>query len=57
MFINILIILVSLVGWVKNFIKFINCDFNLPYRAEVIYSLGLIPVVGVVTGWLNIKDE
>ena len=40
-------------GWVKNIIKLSDCDFKEPYKAEVIHIIGLIPPIGMVTGWLN----
>lgn len=49
-----LIILILSTGWVKNIIKLSNCDFNAPYKAEIIHSLGIIPPVGMITGWLNV---
>ena len=42
------------VGWVKNVIKLADCDFSAPYRCEVIHGIGLIPPVGMVTGWLDV---
>jgi len=41
-------------GWVKNIIKLTRCDFEKPYKAEIIHAAGLFPPVGAVTGWLNI---
>lgn len=41
-------------GWVKNIVKFTKCDFKTPYKAEIIYGVGLLPLVGAVTGWLNV---
>lgn len=41
------------IGWVKNIIKLSDCDFDAPYKAEVIHVAGLFPPVGMVTGWLN----
>lgn len=41
-------------GWVKNLIKFSDCDFEAPYKAEVIYGIGMIPIVGMVTGWVDV---
>ena len=52
--IQIAILLVVGAGWVKNIIKLSNCDFQAPYKAEVIYGIGLIPPVGMVTGWLDV---
>lgn len=52
--IQILLILVIGTGWVKNIIKLSDCDFQAPYKAEVIHTIGIIPPVGMVTGWLNV---
>jgi len=41
-------------GWIQDIIKLSNCDFKAPYKAEVVYGIGLIPVVGMVTGWLDV---
>jgi len=41
-------------GWVKNIIKLSNCDFKAPYKAEIIHGVGIIPPVGMITGWLNV---
>jgi prepilin-type N-terminal cleavage/methylation domain-containing protein len=41
-------------GWVKNLIKLARCDFEAPYKAEIIHSVGLLPPVGMVTGWMDL---
>jgi hypothetical protein len=48
-----MIVIVVGIGWVKNVIKLANCDFEAPYKAEVGHTVGLIPPVGMVTGWLD----
>ena len=45
------------VGWVKDIIKFSNCDFESPYKAECVYGVGLFPPIGMITGWLDIEDS
>jgi len=57
MIVMVLIIIIIFTGWVKNIIKLSNCDFEAPYKAEIIYGVGLIPPVGAVTGWLDIGDQ
>ena len=54
MIFGLVVVAVVAVGWVKNVIKLANCDFEAPYRAEVIHAVGLIPPVGMVTGWLDV---
>jgi len=41
-------------GYVKNVIKLSDCDFEAPYKSEVIHGIGLFPPIGAVTGWLNV---
>jgi len=50
----LLFIVIIAIGWVKNIIKLSSCDFEAPYKAEIIYCIGLIPPVGAVTGWLDL---
>ena len=50
----LLIIVFVGVGWVKNLIKLSECDFEPSYKAEVIHTIGIIPVVGMITGWLDL---
>ena len=43
-----------LVGsWVGNIIKFTDCDFEAPYRCEVIHGAGILPGVALVTAWFG----
>lgn len=51
--IQITVILVVGTGWVKNLIKLSSCDFESPYKAEVIHAVGLVPPIGMVTGWMD----
>ena len=53
MFIQLFILIIVGTGWVKNLIKLTECDFEPSYKAEVIHIVGLIPPVGMVTGWLD----
>ncbi len=54
MVIYVVILLAIGTGWVKNLIKLSECDFESPYKAEVIHAIGIIPPVGMVTGWLDL---
>ena len=46
-----------LTGWVKNVVKLAHCDFQSPYKAEVVHAVGILPPVGMITGWISIDDE
>ena len=50
----VVLILAVAVGWVKNLIKLTDCDFDAPYKCEIIHTVGLIPPVGAITGWLDV---
>lgn len=52
--IYLVILLVIGTGWVKNVVKLAECDFEAPYKAEVIHTVGLVPFIGMVTGWLDV---
>ena len=55
MMIFVLVIVVTvMVGWVKNVIKLADCDFIAPYKCEVVHGVGIIPPVGMITGWLDV---
>lgn len=48
------ILLLLGVGFIKNIIKLIHCDFEAPYKCEIIHIIGLAPPVGAITGWVNV---
>ena len=52
----VLVAIVIFTGWVMNIVKLSNCDFKAPYKAEVIHGVGVIPVVGMITGWMDLGD-
>lgn len=49
------VVLLGLTGWVKDIVKLVHCDFQAPYKCEVIYGVGVTPA-GAIIGWLNIED-
>ena len=55
--IQIAIVILIFGGWTMNLIKLIDLDFEAPYKAEVIRTAGIIPPVGAIVGWIEIKDE
>lgn len=52
----ILVVIVGFIGWVKDIIKFIHTDFHAPYKAEIIYGVGISTGAGAIIGWFNIED-
>lgn len=51
-----LITILLFVGYVRGVVKFVQCDFKAPYKAEVIYGVGIITGLNAVIGWFNIAD-
>ena len=49
----LLIAALAITGWVKNIIKLSGCDFQSPYKCEVIHAVGIIPPVGAVVGYMD----
>jgi len=43
----------TVIAWIVNLIKFVNLDFQEPWRDEIIHGLGVIlPVASWVTAWM-----
>lgn len=54
---SIVTIILGTVGWGLNIVKLCQCDFEAPYKAEVVRAIGIpIPLVGAVAGWCDIDD-
>lgn len=44
-------------GWGMNIYKLVKCDFETPYKTEIIRGIAIIPPVGAVAGWMDIGEE
>ncbi len=54
--ISLIFSLVYIVTWGANLVKFADCDFNSPYRCELIHGVGVVvPAASLVTVWF--KDD
>jgi hypothetical protein len=48
----LLVVAVFAMAWIINIAKFFNCDFDAPYKEEVIHFLGIIIAPGsIITAW------
>ena len=54
--ISFLVIAFLAVGEIKCIVKFIKCDFEPDYKAEVVYGIGLISY-GPIIGWCNVGEH
>ena len=51
------VVVLAFAGWIGNIVKLTKCDFEAPYKSEVIRSIGIvIPPVGIITGYMDIQD-
>ena len=46
-------VLLFALAWVVNAVKFVNCDFDAPYRCEVLHGIGLVPLLAPVFVWAD----
>ena len=53
----VIFILYILAAWVVNLVKFVQLDFEEPYKAEVIRGVSIIPVISMVTAFMTIGEE
>ena len=44
-------------GWGMNLYKLVHADFEAPYKTEIIRSIGILPIVGMFTGWMTLGEE
>lgn len=53
----IAVILIFLVSWVWNVVRFTSCDFESNYRCEVIHGAGVfVPFLSIFTVWFDTDD-
>ena len=50
---QVLFLLVVLISWGVNVYRFAECDFESPYKCEIIHAVGVIPIASVVTVWFD----
>jgi len=49
----ILIVLYLISSYIACIVNFLWCDFASPYKAEIIYGIGLFTGLGSLYGWFN----
>jgi len=51
------ILVAPVVGYFRNIVKLVSCDFEAPYKTEIVRAVGLVPIVGMITGYMTIGEE
>ena len=41
----------TIIAWGVNLVKLLKCDFEAPYKDEIIHAIGLIPGASMITCW------
>jgi ABC-type multidrug transport system permease subunit len=54
---TIILALALVLGEILCIYKFVKCDFNEPYKAEIIYGVSCISGFGSIVGYININDK
>lgn len=53
----IILTIAMCIGWGKSIYKLTECDFQPPYKCEILYGIGiLVPPIGAFIGWRDISD-
>lgn len=51
--VSLITIMVVISSWIVNLIHLTDCDFESPYKCEIIHLAGLVPPVALVTAWIG----
>jgi len=51
------IYIAMIVGYVKCVINFVSCNFEPIGKAELVYGVGTFTGLGVIIGYMDIKDK
>ena len=49
-----IVFIVGVFGYFLNIYKLTQCDFEPPYKTEVMRSIGLFPPAGAVVGYMDL---
>lgn len=52
-FIYLVLIGLSITGYIKDIKHLIDCDFKPTYKAEILYGIGAVTGLGAIFGWID----
>lgn len=52
----VILVILGIIGYTLNVFKLINSNFEQPYKREIVHFIGIIPVIGIFTGYMDIED-
>ena len=50
----IVLLIAAVTGWGMNLYKLTQCDFESPYKCEVLRTVGLVPPIGAIMGYIDL---
>jgi hypothetical protein len=53
----VLVVLPLLALYITNVVKLAKCDFEAPYKCEVIHGIGIAPPLFIVTAWFGTDED
>lgn len=51
------VVMIRIVLWVVNFTKLTRCDFQSPWKCELIHGIGLFSPVQMIAVWFGTDEE
>lgn len=53
----VILVILFLGSWLVNFVKLTRCDFESPWKCEVVHGIGLFPPIQVISVWFGTDEE
>jgi len=53
---NIVVLSIVFSGSCVCLVKLTKCDFEAPYKEEILYGVGIVPPFGVVIAFMDVED-
>lgn len=44
------------IGYVQGVVKFVKCDFEPDYKAEIVYGVGIVTGLNGFIGWFDVGE-
>mgnify|MGYP006280065171 CR=1 FL=1 len=52
----VLIVILSAGGYFANIYRLTQCDFNAPYKCEILRGIGVVTGLGGFFGWVDLGE-
>lgn len=55
-FLALILMLMSIFGYILNIVGFCKADFEAPYKEEVFRTIGILTPLGIVIGYIDFEE-